>query len=433
MNSLVNLLERIPEPNKPFLIDGERSLNYSDIENQETSNLSQIEQGSVVAIIGDFDAVSIANLLTLIKRDCIVVPLTNEAVKANPDAITDAPCEWVVERDEIKKLIPTKQNEMIESLKSQGVGGLVLFSTGSTGKPKAILHNIENFLKRFSTPRPANVTLGFLLFDHIGGLNTFFHTMFNSGLMVRTFKRDVESVFALCVKHKIEVLPTTPTFLRLALMSGLIPQNFPKSLKVVTYGTEKMDQNTLSRLSALLPNVDFRQTYGMSELGILRIKSKSSDSLFMKIGGEGVELKIKDNELYIRSENRMLGYLNSISPFDADGWYPTGDYVEYEDDYYKIIGRTNGVINVGGLKLMPSEVEEVILEYPGVQFAQVFGVPNPITGQHVEAIIEAKKEIELDLDSLRTFMRDRLPSYMNPVRIRVQDVSINMRFKRELR
>ena len=116
----------------------------------------------------------------------------------------------------------------------------------------------------------------FLLFDHIGGINTLFHTLFNNGTIVAPKKRTVEDVLHTCKKYEVEVLPTTPTFLRMLLISNINEEKFPKSIKIITYGTEIMDQTTLNQLCKFLPNFDFRQTYGMSELGILRIKSKKS-------------------------------------------------------------------------------------------------------------------------------------------------------------
>ena len=193
------------------------------------------------------------------------------------------------------------------------------------------------------------------------------HTLFNKGTVVAPKTRNVSSILEICRIHDIEVLPTTPTFLRMMLMSGLIPDNLPKSLGIITYGTERMDQTTLNTLCKLLPKVDFRQTFGMSELGIVRVKSKSRDSLFMKIGGEGVETRTRNNVLEIRSQTRMLGYLNADSPFDLDGWYNTNDIVEEHNGFYKIVGRTNEVINVGGLKFMPSEIEREAMRYKGIE------------------------------------------------------------------
>jgi acyl-CoA synthetase (AMP-forming)/AMP-acid ligase II len=285
-------------------------------------------------------------------------------------------------------------------------------------------------MQRFETPRPTLKTINFLLFDHIGGLNTLLHTLFNKGTVVAPKSRSVEDILATCAEHKIEVLPTTPTFLRMMLMSGLIPESVPKSLRIITYGTERMDQPTLNALCELLPNIDFRQTFGMSELGIVRVKSKSRDSLFMKVGGEGVETRVVDNVLEIRSETRMLGYLNAETPFDNEGWYNTKDIVEEQDGYYKVTGRTSEVINVGGLKFMASEVERVAIQYENVELVKAEAKPNPITGQHVELTVQSATNNEVDKAGLKTFLAEQLPNHMMPKRIRVASVSVGHRFKR---
>ena len=222
------------------------------------------------------------------------------------------------------------------------------------------------------------------------------HTLFNKGTVVAPKSRSVEDILATCTEHKIEVLPTTPTFLRMMLMSGLIPDNVPDSLRIITYGTERMDQPTLDTLCELLPKVDFRQTFGMSELGIVRVKSEARNSLFMKIGGQGVETRVVDNVLEIRSKTGMLGYLNADSPFDIDGWYNTKDIVEERNGYYKVTGRISEVINVGGLKFMASEIERIALQFEGVEFAKAEGKPNPITGQHVELTVKPAQDKNVD-------------------------------------
>jgi acyl-CoA synthetase (AMP-forming)/AMP-acid ligase II len=273
-------------------------------------------------------------------------------------------------------------------------------------------------------------TMNFLLFDHIGGINTLLHTLFNKGVVVAPEARTVDSVLDTCRKYNVEALPTTPTFLRLMLMSGAVPDKVPACLKVITYGTERMDQPTLDELCKLLPTVDFRQTFGMSELGIVRVKSESRDSLFMKVGGECVETRVVNNVLQIRSQSRMLGYLNAPSPFDAEGWYDTRDVVEVKDVYYKVVGRISDVINVGGLKFMASEVERVALSYPNVSLVKAYPKQNPITGQHVELLVQQASEGAVNKDSLMAFLKDKLQPHMVPKRIRVKNVSVGHRFKR---
>lgn len=292
------------------------------------------------------------------------------------------------------------------------------------------MHDLTVFLKRFETPRPTLKTLNFLLFDHIGGLNTLFHTLFNKGTVVAPKSRSVEHILETCKEHQIEVLPTTPTFLRMMLMSGLIPDSITESLKIITYGTERMDQPTLDALCKLLPNVDFRQTFGMSELGIVRVKSEARNSLYMKIGGEGIETRVVDSVLEIRSKMRMLGYLNAESPFDEDGWYNTKDIVEVRNGYYRITGRTSEVINVGGLKFMASEVERVALQFEGVELAKAVGKSNPITGEHVELTVQPTLGNEIDNNNFKSYLISHLPNHMLPKRIKFSSVSFGHRYKR---
>ena len=138
------------------------------------------------------------------------------------------------------------------------------------------------------------------------------------------------------------------------------------SLRMITYGTETMPESLLNRLKVAFPRVKFLQTFGTSETGIANTSSKSSNSTFMKIDDPELEYKIVDNELWLKSKTQVMGYLNSsMDSFTEDGWFKTGDLVEAtEDGYIKIIGRNKEVINVGGEKVLPNEVESVILEIP---------------------------------------------------------------------
>ena len=249
-------------------------------------------------------------------------------------------------------------------------------------------------------------------------------------MVVAPEDRSVDGILKTCAIHNVEVLPTTPTFLRIMLMSGVIPDGFPSSVRIITYGTERMDQPTLDKLCDSLPKVDFRQTFGMSELGIVRVKSKSRKSLFMKVGGEGVETRVVKNVLQIRSANRMLGYLNAPSPFDQEGWYDTKDMVEKKDEFYKIVGRTNEVINVGGLKCLASEIERVALTYPNIALVKAYGKENPITGQHAEIIVQPQNADSFDKVTFKKFLHDHLQNHMIPRKIRVEQVKVGHRHKR---
>lgn len=415
---------------RPFLIHPSGKLIFEDLVNQEILDLSLIKSGDVVAIIGDFDPFSISTLLSLIDKKTIVVPLTKETKEQHKYFFDSALVDIVIEDKIITRIKHNSKNDLIDKLRLLQHAGLVLFSSGTTGRPKAILHDLTLFIRRFETPRPTMKTLNFLLFDHIGGLNTLFHTLFNKGTVVASKSRRIDDILKICFDNQIELLPTTPTFLRMMLMSGLITKKFPDSLKLITYGTERMDQPTLDKLCEFLPNVEFRQTFGMSELGIVRVKTKSRNSLFMKLGGEGIKTRVVNNVLEIHSQTRMLGYINAESPFDEDGWLNTGDIVEQKGEYLKIIGRSNEVINVGGLKFMASEIERVALQFENIELAKAVGKPNPITGQHVEITIQLVKNYDLDMVKLKAHFNSKLPNYMIPRRIKISTVSIGHRFKK---
>jgi long-chain acyl-CoA synthetase len=430
----MKILEKLAEIWKgidyPFLIHKGDELRFSEIASQSPVDLSGVRKGDVVAIIGDFNPSSILTLLRLIDIGVVVVPLTVETRHEHEYFFESALVDVVIDGTEVNRRSHIQKHEFIERLRELGHAGLVLFSTGTTGRPKAIIHDLTLFLKRFETPRPTLKTINFLLFDHIGGINTLLHTLFNKGVVVAPESRTVDSILETCRKFNVEVLPTTPTFLRMMLMSGAVPSKVPECLKVITYGTERMDQPTLDELCKLLPKVDFRQTFGMSELGIVRVKSEAKDSLYMKVGGEGVETRVVDGVLQIRSSSRMLGYLNAPSPFDAEGWYDTKDVVEVKDDYYKVTGRISDVINVGGLKFMASEVERVALEFPNVSLVNALPKNNPITGQHVELIVQPTNKDSVDKTKLMNFLKSRLQPHMVPKRIRLQSVYVGYRFKR---
>jgi long-chain acyl-CoA synthetase len=431
----MKILERLAEIwrdcDSPFLIYRDKPLYFTDLEALENPALAQVRRGDVVALIGDFDPLSIISLLRLIESGAIIVPLTIETSHEHAYFFESALVDVVVHGTNVHRRVHGTHHPWIEHLRQNDHAGLVLFSTGTTNRPKAILHDLSLFMQRFETPRPTLKAINFLLFDHIGGINTLFHTLFNRGVVVAPSARTVDAVLDSCARHDVELLPTTPTFLRIMLVSGAIPERIPTCLKVITYGTERMDQHTLDEVCRLLPNVDFRQTFGMSELGILRVKPEARNSLFMRIGGEGVETRVVDNVLQIRSLTRMLCYLNAPSPFDADGWYDTKDVVEFKDGgYYKVVGRNSDVINVGGLKFMASEVERAALSFRGIKLVKATARSNPITGEHVELQVEAVEGETIDQSALMAHLKGYLQPHQMPKRIRQGNVSVSHRFKK---
>ena len=328
---------------------------------------------------------------------------------------------------------PTPAHPLLRELRATGAAGLVLFSSGSTGDSKASLLDFDRLVEKFQVPRRAFTALTFLLLDHIVGINTLMYLLSNGGAVVPLRDRSPSAVCAAIERHRVELLPTTPTFLNMLLISQAYLEKDISSLELVTYGTEPMPESTLRHLGEALPDLRFKQTYGLSELGILQTRSRSSGSLWVKVGGEGYETRVVDSTLRIRARAGMLGYLNAPSPFDAEGWFDTGDRVEVDGDYLRILGRETDIINVGGEKVYAAEVESVLLEMPGVRDVAVTGRVNAVTGQVVIARVTLSEPEERRAlrTRMRAFCRGRLEAYKVPVHVEIVAGDLhNARFKK---
>lgn len=432
MSILKKLTEQWKGNNKDFLITDKQSFKFEDLESIELNFLDSIKCGDIVGLIGDFDPISIISLIKLLDIGAIVAPLTQSTETNHRRYFSILKPNYILKNGKIINHSNEKSsNKFIKKLVSENESGLIFFSSGTSGTPKAIIHKTSLLLQRFLTPRKAYKTLNFLMFDHMGGVNTLFHTIYNVGTIVGTKDRSVLNILKICSKFNIEVLPVNPTFLRMMIISGLLPSSVPKSLKIITYGTERMSQITLDQLCALLPEVDFRQTYGLSEFSVLRVKSRDKNSLFMKIGGEGIQTKVVNNILFIKSEFAMLGYLNEQNPFDFKGWFNTKDIVEEDGEYIKIIGRDNDVVNVGGLKFMLADVYDKLIQHSDIEDMIISSKNNSITGQHVEALVQLNEKSTVSKKDLTKYFDKVLPSHMIPKKITFDKIKMNHRLKKD--
>ena len=186
---------------------------------------NQIKEGTVIALEGDFSPNSIALLLALIEKACIVVPLTITSNKNEARLLEIAQVEFIFRvngNDVITTETISKRtdNDYYRVIRKRKHPGLVLFTSGTSGEPKAAVHDFMLLLEKFKTRRLALRTLNFLLFDHWGGLNTMFYILSNNGVVIATKDRNPENICKLIENHKIELLPASPTFLNLMLLSG---------------------------------------------------------------------------------------------------------------------------------------------------------------------------------------------------------------------
>jgi acyl-coenzyme A synthetase/AMP-(fatty) acid ligase len=398
-----------------------------------------VRPGQTVVVLADYAPEVFCIILALASLKTMVVPMTRGSVLEEAEALSISGCDHSIEFAvdglswTIKPHVVTASNTLMEEFRAQGRSGLVLFSSGSTGKPKGMLHDFERVMDKFRVARAPVIAIPFLMLDHFGGINTILAITASLGTVVTAENRAIATICEAIQDHKVELLPTTPSFLTMLAATDLAQRYDLSSLKRISYGTETMPQSTLDRIRAKFPAVELQQTYGLSEVGVLRSQSRPDGSLWVRIGGGGFETEVRDGILWIRSDYRMLGYLNAPSGFDAAGWFNTQDRVEVDGDYFRILGRITDLINVGGQKVYPAEVEDVILSLPNVDDVVVVGEKHALLGQIVVAKV-ALHEPE-PLAELRARVRKaclaKLAAFKVPTKVELLDQAIySARFKK---
>lgn len=388
--------------------------------------------GTVLAVRIDGSPDSVALLLAAIEARCILVPIDKRSGAASLTAGLDlAQAEMLYEvglmggkraGDRAAQLTSTGRrasHPLYVELRERGTPGLVLFTSGSSGAQKGAVHDLERLLRKFESPGKDLRTLLFFYLDHISGLDTLFYALSNGSEIVIPADRSVENVCRSIERDAVEVLPTSPSFLNLLLLARAYERFDLGSLVYITYGGEVMPERTLERLAESFPGVRLSQKYGSTEVGALRIAPESSSSVWFRFGDLQAETRIIDGVLQVRSSTTMLGYLDAESSFTEDGWFDTRDAVEQRGDLVRVLGRLSDAISVGGERVHPAKVENVILELDEIADASVHGETNIILGNVVCAEVVPNRPMERS--ALRRLVqrhcRARLTPHEVPARV----------------
>ena len=421
------------------LVYEEQRYTYDDLCNNVINKinlLTNLGEINTIGIIGDYDFESISLFLACVELNKIIIPFISENEIDNK--LTEVNCDIIFKGDKYQiQQKNHKNHDLIQKLINENKPGLILFSSGSTGKPKAIVHDLNKILHTYLNKKTKKINiLLFLMFDHIGGLNTLFNCLSTNACAIAIKDRkNIEALAQAIEKYQISLLPASPSLLNLMLLANVVNKYNLDSLRIISYGTERMPETLLEKLKQTFPKVKFHQTFGTSEVGIAQTKSFGN---YIKL--ENIAYKIVNNELFLKSDMQSLGYLNADnSVFDDEGYFATGDLVEVihknNEEYIKIIGRNKEVINVGGEKVLPQEVEGILMQIPFIQDCLVYGQNNPLTGQSVcVKIVEQKNENLNALEAkkrIRMFCKDKLTSYKIPTKVEiVQKLEISERFKK---
>ena len=318
--------------------------------------------------------------------------------------------------------------ELFARLRARGHPGLILATGGTTGAAKLVLHDLAVLLATVPVRlRKARRILPLMRFDHIGGLDIAWRALAAGHVLVGPPPAITpEAVAATIERHAVEVLVATPSFLNLMLAADVHHRHTLGSLRTVPYGAEPMPAGLLEQLRLAWPQVRFVQRFGTSETGALPV-AEAGDGLVLAATDAGFAWKLVEGEIWVRSPSCALGYLSGENGgFAADGWFRTGDLAErLPDGSVRIVGRREELINVGGEKVVPAEVEDVLHAHPHVADCRVYPERNALLGQVVAAELVWRGP-ETDpvavKRALHEFAAGRLARHKLPATVRLVDV-----------
>ena len=303
----------------------------------------------------------------------------------------------------------------------------VLLTSGTTGRPKMVLHTLASLTGAIEVGASRTDVIWSTFYDirRYGGLQIFLRAVLTrSSLLLTGPGEPVASFLRRAGEAGVTHISGTPTHWRRALMS---PEAGRISPRYIRLSGEIADQAILDNLRSAYPEAEISHAFATTEAGVaFDVRDELSGfPANVLTDTPGVELKVVDATLRIRSKRTAERYLGENPPAlrDADGFVDTGDVLEMCDGRYRFQGRRDGVINVGGLKVHPEEVEAVLNRHPRVRLSLVKAKKNPITGALVVAEVQLKDAVDGDSardlqQTLRQFCRESLAPHKVPAAIR---------------
>jgi acyl-coenzyme A synthetase/AMP-(fatty) acid ligase len=274
----------------------------------------------------------------------------------------------------------------------------VLLTSGTTGAPKLVLHDLASLTSALAdAPFAPDAVVWSTFYDirRYGGLQIFLRALHTGSLVLSDPQESVDDFLTRAAAAGVTHISGTPSHWRKALMSGVLARISPRYVRL---SGEIADQAILDSLRAVYPGVTVAHAFASTEAGVafeVRDGLAGFPAALIDAPGARVRMKVAGATLRIRSPGNARGYLGQAAEAlkGPDDYVDTGDRVEPRGGRYYFMGRQGGVINVGGLKVHPEEVEAVINSHPWVRMSLVRARRSPITGAIVAADVVLADEV----------------------------------------
>jgi acyl-CoA synthetase (AMP-forming)/AMP-acid ligase II len=309
----------------------------------------------------------------------------------------------------------------------------IMTTSGTTGKPKLVSHTLDSLTRtaRTDQARGAGQVWGLLYdFTRFAGLQVMLQSLLSGAvLLVPSVDQPLSARLRWLAEKGCTHLSATPTYWRKILMSD---GHDALNLKQVTLGGEIADTAILKALARRYPLARLSHIFASTEAGVGFSVTDGQAGFplsYLESPPTGIGLKMEEGRLLVRNDLVGSHYLGSHDRVAEKGWVDTGDLLDVVGDRVHFKGRASGVINVGGNKVHPEEIEHILLTHPEVQFAHVYSKANPITGALVAADIvpmAGAREPAVLRAEIATFLKGKLDRHKVPAFIRfVEDFDMN--------
>lgn len=303
-------------------------------------------------------------------------------------------------------------DELIEAL-SQSTSEITIFTSGTTGQPKRVTHSVATLARNVRKGEQYKEHVWAYAYNptHMAGTQVFFQALMNQSTMVNVFGESREVVYQQIERYGITHISATPTFYRMLMP---FEKAYP-SVKRVTLGGEKSDKQLYEHICNIFPNAKVNNVYASTEAGSL---FAAKDDCFQIPANIRDKFRVENDELLIHKS--LLGQSDSFV-FDGE-YYHSGDLIEWVNEaegLFRFKSRKNELINVGGYKVNPGEVEDAINAIEGVQQSLVYGRSNSILGNIVVAEVKLVEGAALTDLEIRKVLASLLQDFKVPRKIQI--------------